>query len=690
MVRALAVLAFIGGLLPALAASAEERIVWRLENSFRLFKKPEHTELHREAFLALSEEERKTPILAVERRLEERFGGRGWAEPVFNHTCYNQNGDRHNACPDYILPQSHRVLVSLVRKTRFLDLFTGANLDELCAWRLDSIEGGKTLKEVSAPCRDPVPLDVPYPEGGLVTVSTSSEAAAPPIEVKVRDVLIVGLGDSFGAGEGNPDRPVKFDDSRDYDYGAVEIAETGATEQLSGYPARSGGWKSFGSVEFNNERARWLDRECHRSLYSHQLRAALQLALEDPQRAITFVGLACSGAEIPEGLLLPKPVRECTPGEKFASPSQLSQLSEELCESVQRHAPMPAAIVNRMPELRNMAEEEMVVTRCTTAPGTGAKLKRTIDLIFISVGGNDIGFTPIVSDSLLSEDSIYRKLGVQMGTVFGPEVAAKRADLVKQRFNGLRFALDLFFRVRGGEGAAPVLLTGYPHMGYGADGASTCGGSEGLEVFPPFLLNAAKVGKAEEFTTELNANLAQIAGGSWTYVDGFRDAFRQHGLCATGGDGLHENLGFPRRKDGVWTPFKPTEYLPYTPRQRWFRTPNDSFLASNMHAEHISNFGAQCSGVYTGAFKLLAQKHWKPFQVFLSSTYGGAFHPSAEGQARIADDVAVAARRILQPEEDRPAVEEAAPVPDAPSAEAPSAAPDAPPSASPDAAPAGQ
>jgi NTE family protein len=57
---------------------------------------------------------------------------------------------------------------------------------------------------------------------------------------------------------------------------------------------------------------------------------------------ITFVGLACSGAEIPEGLLLPKPVRECTPGEKFASPSQLSQLSEELCESVQRRAPMPA------------------------------------------------------------------------------------------------------------------------------------------------------------------------------------------------------------------------------------------------------------------------------------------------------------------------------------------------------------
>ena len=104
---------------------------------------------------------------------------------------------------------------------------------------------------------------------------------------------------------------------------------------------------------------------------------------------------------------------------------------------------------------------------------------------------------------------------------------------------------------------------------------------------------------------------------------------------------------FPRRKDGAWSPFKPSEYKPYAPRQRWFRTPNDAFLSSHMHADQISNFGAMCSSVYTGAFKLLAKKHWKPFQVFLASTYGGAFHPTAEGQARIADEVAAAARAVL-------------------------------------------
>jgi lysophospholipase L1-like esterase len=645
VVRIITILAAFGCMLLAAPASAENRIEWRLENPFRLFKNPKDTALHREAFEALTASEQDEPILAAERKLEAHFKGRGWAETLVDDTCYDQTGNRYTACPDYILPKSHRVIATLVRQKWLWELFTESNADETCSWRLADTAGA-ILKEIHALCRQPVTLDVPYPQGGRLTVTATGGASA-AADIKVRDVLIVGLGDSFGAGEGNPDDPVKFDDSRDFDYGEVEIAATGRTEQLSGYPARQGKWKSTESREFQRERARWLDRECHRSLYSHQLRAALQLAVENPKRAITFVGLACSGAEIPQGLLLPKPVRECRPGDNFASPAQLSQLSEELCRKVKRGTPMPAAVIDRMPELRRLSEDEMRVTRCEAGTGPDAGLKRPIDLIFLSIGGNDIGFTPIVSDSILSEKSIYRTLGRQTGAVYGVDVARKRADLVKQRFEGLRYALELFFQVRSsGAGQPPVLLTGYPHMGYGADGMNACGGAKGLEVFPPFQLDAAKIGKAEEFTDELNTSLKTIAGKGWTYVNGFRDDFRQHGLCAVNGE-ANENLGFPRRKDGVWAPFKPSAYMPYTPRQRWFRTPNDAFLAANMHADQISSFGANCSGLFTGAFKLLARKQWKPFQVFLASTYGGAFHPTAEGQARIADEVAAAARAAL-------------------------------------------
>lgn len=646
---AVAVTAAVASLIPN-AALAQSRIEWRLENPFRLFKKPEHTALHKEIFDALPQTERGAPILTAERRLAERAGGRGWAERVFNHTCYNQDGDRYDACPDYVLPKSHRIVASLVRQRSFRDIFAESIAARICVWRL-SDAAGQVLTETRLSCRQPAALDVPYPEGGRLTVTIEGKDAAEPAAIKVRDLLIVGLGDSFGAGEGNPDAPVRFDDARTFNYGFVDIAATGQREQLSGFPAREGNWERINSAAFDRERARWLDRECHRSLYSHQLRAALQLAVEDPKRAITFVGLACSGAEIAQGLLLPKPVRECTAGEPFATPAQLSQLSEELCQSVTRGADMPAAIINRMPELRSISEDEMLVTRCARNAQQAPALKRPIDLVFLSVGGNDVGFTPIVSDSLLGEDSIYRTLGSTMGAVYGVDQARERLGLVKQRFEGLRFALELFFRLRAEAGGpAPVVLTGYPQMGYGADGMQACGGSKGMEVFPPFQLDAAKVGRAEAFTAELNAQLSETAGDDWAYVDGFRADFRTHGLCAAQGETPSETLAFPRFKDGAWSPFKPSAFSPYASRQRWFRTPNDAFLTANMHAAQISNFGANCSGLFTGIFRQLARRHWTPFQVFLASTYGGAFHPTAEGQARIADDVAAAARLILKRE----------------------------------------
>ena len=65
-----------------------------------------------------------------------------------------------------------------------------------------------------------------------------------------------------------------------------------------------------------------MDQACHRSLYSHQLRAALQLAIEDPHRAVTYVGVACSGAETVFGMFLRYKGHEWVP-----NPPELSQIS---------------------------------------------------------------------------------------------------------------------------------------------------------------------------------------------------------------------------------------------------------------------------------------------------------------------------------------------------------------------------
>jgi hypothetical protein len=85
-------------------------------------------------------------------------------------------------------------------------------------------------------------------------------------QVRVRDFLIVALGDSFASGEGNPDVPAQWD-------GAYPIAG-----------------------------ARWVDGRCHRSAAAGSAQAALALEQSSRQSSVTFVSLACSGAGINVGL----------------------------------------------------------------------------------------------------------------------------------------------------------------------------------------------------------------------------------------------------------------------------------------------------------------------------------------------------------------------------------------------------
>lgn len=107
------------------------------------------------------------------------------------------------------------------------------------------------------------------PEGDHeVRVTGTGDRGAPysgQRTIRVQDWLILGLGDSIGSGEGNPDLPEGDD----------------------------------------RKVARWQDRRCHRSAESYQARAARALERHDEQTSVTFVHLACSGAAIASGVLGP-------------------------------------------------------------------------------------------------------------------------------------------------------------------------------------------------------------------------------------------------------------------------------------------------------------------------------------------------------------------------------------------------
>jgi hypothetical protein len=110
------------------------------------------------------------------------------------------------------------------------------------------------------------------PQEGLYIVSltiTALKGTKPVINtyldnnVIVRDHLIVGMGDSLGSGEGNPD------------ISAPDLF----TEET------------------------WQSRRCHRSAKSGQALAAKQLEDIDTKSSVTFVHVACSGASIAKGLI---------------------------------------------------------------------------------------------------------------------------------------------------------------------------------------------------------------------------------------------------------------------------------------------------------------------------------------------------------------------------------------------------
>ena len=598
------------------AAAAQPSIEWRLENPFRFFTDPKLTETHRATFLALSESERREPVLSAERALSERFGTDGWAAQMLDATCWNPQLNRHvcKGVSDYMRPSAHRIVAQLdgVPDSGRVD----------CTWLTAPLNGRGTA--LTFPCDVPVKLDIPYPSGGRVTVEVGGREVA-RVDVKVQDVLIVGMGDSFGSGEGNPDVPVRLSRQRSADYG-----DPVKEPQLSGYPTRVGDWNVIGDKLFTAANPRWLDQACHRSLYSHQLRAALQLAIESPQRAVTFVDFSCSGAEIVQGLFLRYRGHEWVP-----TPPDLSQISavaQEQCD--RREAPtydLPEAyhIKGKVPELQG----GLTLRKCD------ADRARPIDLLMVSIGGNDVGFARLVANAVLADQSILRRLGGWMGQVHGYIQAQHQLDMLDDRYKSLNRAMHNIMHIPWRE-SDRVMLVSYPALTLLDDGRSVCPDSRaGMTVAPDFALSESKARDSMNAANRLDKIMNQASHQfGWTFVNAHRARFNGRSICAgwiKDAISTADDLRLPRKVQGHWQPYSPADWRPYASRQRWFRTPNDAFLTGNFHVSQ---------SILQKAVPIKTM-HW--FQVLLASLYSGAFHPTAEGQAAIADAAVIEARRIL-------------------------------------------
>ncbi len=334
-----------------------------------------------------------------------------------------------------------------------------------------------------------VHLELPW---GSVAVRTATR-------LRVDDLLIVAIGDSYSAGEGNPERPLDGD------------SEAAAWADGVG----------DASVEATHAAAR-------RSTVAWPARVALALERADTNSSVTFVSVAASGARITDGLLRPQ--------RTVAELGQIEQVARLVGE-------------------------------------------RDIDLLLMSIGGNDVGFSRIIRelveadrffdpicyrtdlsnlwasarDGAWNRDSVVRP-GLPYGLECRSVILESGASL--PGLDGLAGEFDLLAEAIADRLAARrILVTQYPDpTGRQRDGGhDVCGEIVG-DVLAPFRF--LEIDRREQqagrtlVIDPLNAVVSDAAHRhGWELVDGIAAAFFQgHGYCAMppvyGDDAQYRNPGW--------------------------------------------------------------------------------------------------------------------------------------------------
>ncbi len=593
------------------------QISWKVRNRFRLFADERDFRLHVESLQGRS-------ILAGEQMLELQTEGRGWARDMVKRLCIDLHGNverpciRDNVKENYLTPIDHAITVSLAGTVP-----VGAT----CAWSFDD---GDAPQQSTFDCADPVNLRVRYGRQTVATVDVSSgEEPTQRIStiIRVRDILIAGLGDSIASGEGNPDRPVALSDE-----GFCFRSYLGTASEQYYRPSRAGytggraceapdtlhNWQKHGAL--------WFNAACHRSLYSYQTRTAIAIAVEYPHIAVTYLPLACTGATIANGLFGTQRARECPPDKPYST-----------CR---------VTVAGQPGELRAALSAAR-----RRQPG------RKLDLVLLSIGANDVYFSGLVANVIVdtpTERTLLRSAGV-IASVKDSREALTR--VLPQEFSKLRKALKPLV---GGD-LSHVIYTAYANPALFNGGTPCPGGRAGFDIHPSFKVDPQRLAEVssyvdKEFLPQLKA-LATCGPGvlcgdpdsdRMTYVDAHQAAFANHGFCArSDSDPEFDRACFSSTGNSfdpniVTAANKPmlcghgaSEYRAYLPRARWIRDANDSYFTAMTYPQGLPS-AMQPSDIHDATWGIL------------SAVYGGAIHPTAEGHAAMADAVLPAAAAVLQ------------------------------------------
>jgi hypothetical protein len=320
-----------------------------------------------------------------------------------------------------------------------------------------------------------------YPVRVTVTAEDGRVASVAK-NVVVKDLLIVSLGDSAASGEGNPDR--------------------------DGSSLASGNTIVFPPT--------WANKQCHRSLYSGPAQSALAIEKADRHSSVTFISLACSGAEI-------------------------KHLIEERYKGIEPSDDDP------MLEPQILALKELVCPdgRYCAFP-EGLKNQRPIDALIISAGINDLHFAEFAEDLVLNGAIVGRDWDL-------PYCARVTQGRLHGYFQALPQSLDkLKMSIEQNLRPSQIYFTEYPDPTRKANGKDFgrmqfggcvsrpghSGPTDCVELASAVITSEESQCAYENLLLPLNHVIEyKMKEFGWNYVGGIMELFGPHGYGVDNTDG---------------------------------------------------------------------------------------------------------------------------------------------------------
>ena len=661
-------------------AFGQPSIQWRVERPFRLFDDDPGIVKQSDGLLATlastpSVSAASGVVIGALRADHQPTGG-----ALYRHTHFNAATGLYDA--GYVTPKAQTIHAHLA----------DAPAGSVCVWRLDGAPVGQ-----AQPCDQDVVMSLAFGANSFTAkgqLAVQAGQATYATSLVTRDLLVLGLGDSYASGEGNPDRPANM--------AAVKPAYVDPTRPYAWWRAPVGFNISLPVIDPGGS-ADWWSPECHRSLMSPQVLAAMRLAAIHPHDSLTFLSFACSGAAVLDGLLDPQqnpPGKARLQAVAATDPahlatiasmrSQLDQAVDALCgdgrAEVTFALPPGLADWSRIYQDATHTQDVSVPT-CTT-------FVRQPDLIFITIGGNDIGFAGLGAWAILPDPggadaalapvrNLYEErsgpvlalvcpdLGISLPNGQGQSVVDTRCAPSLSLNTGAReliadelpVLLNLANRalVRSGlTDRATVVQEAYPQPLTDQDGLP-CGTLKSEDprsgfttdedrekiwlAFHALLLWPA----ANQLDTAVTPpRSVMLRDGPLAHLDetlvseaektGWRVAqspasFPQHGFCAlSAGATVAKEFDFPYATSQFfgfkgWDThhMKPADWDAYASRQRWIRDVDDSLLT-----QMVSDAKGDV----------------------MDESISGTLHPTAAGEAAVADELTAASASlpVFQPD----------------------------------------